>query len=180
MIEQVTQEVQLGPNSLPSSLQLLRQSFQVSNRGHSKKYAARLLIRVFSLPGLAAGAPSRQAGSGCREGRLRPLSLLLGDGQEQLELGGKLFLGVEAVGEVNAADAAVRVDLHPQRLDIVRAVRAAREVAQVKLDLVPALIAVGRRCHHNSGALQEFANTVDKRGKVVTAGKAGGGGGGGG
>jgi len=32
------------------------------------------------------------------------------------------------------------VDLHPQRLDVVRAVRAPREVAQVELDLVPALV----------------------------------------
>lgn len=70
------------------------------------------------------------------------LPLLLGDRQEQLELRGQLLLGVETVGEVDAADPTVRVDLYPQRLDIVRAVRSSREVAQVELDLVPALLSM--------------------------------------
>lgn len=68
------------------------------------------------------------------------MPLLLGDRQEQLELRGKLLLGVEAIGEVNAADPTVRVDLYPQCFDIVRAVRSSCEVAQVELDLVPALL----------------------------------------
>lgn len=66
--------------------------------------------------------------------------VLLGDGQEELELRGKLLLRVEAVGEIDAADAAVGVYLHAQRLDVVRAIRAAREVRQVELDLVPAFV----------------------------------------
>jgi hypothetical protein len=37
--------------------------------------------------------------------------LLLSDGQEELELWGQLLLGVQAVREVDAADAAVGVDL---------------------------------------------------------------------
>lgn len=41
------------------------------------------------------------------------------DGQEELELGGELLLSVELVGEVDAPDAAVGVNLHPQRLNIV-------------------------------------------------------------
>ena len=50
-------------------------------------------------------------------GRLAPslFSLALGlasNGQEELELWGQLVLGVQAVGEVNAANTAVRVDLH--------------------------------------------------------------------
>ena len=48
---------------------------------------------------------------------------LLLDGQEQLELWGQLLLRVQAVGEVDAADAAVRVHLHPQCLDVVCACR---------------------------------------------------------
>lgn len=79
-------------------------------------------------------------GRPCERGLLLSLPFLLGDRQEQLELRGQLLLGVEAVGEVNAADPTVRVDLYPQRLDIVRAVRSSREVAQVELDLVPALL----------------------------------------
>lgn len=73
--------------------------------------------------------------------RLLPLSLLLRDGQEQLELRRELLLRVEAVGEVDAPDAAVGVYLHPQGLDVVRSVRSTREVAKVELDLVPPLCA---------------------------------------
>lgn len=69
------------------------------------------------------------------------MSLLLRDWQEQLELRRELLLRVEAVGEVDPPDAAVGVDLHPQGLDVVRAVRSTREVAQVELDLVPPLCA---------------------------------------
>ena len=35
-----------------------------------------------------------------------------GDGEEELEFWGEFVLGVEAVGEVNSANAAVSVDLH--------------------------------------------------------------------
>lgn len=37
---------------------------------------------------------------------------LSGDGEEKLEFWGKLVFGVEAVGEINAANTAVSVDLH--------------------------------------------------------------------
>lgn len=77
---------------------------------------------------------------GSCERLLPPLPFLLGDGQEQLELRRKLLLRVQAVGKVNPADAAVRVDLHPQGLDVVGTVRSAREIAKVKLDLVPSLL----------------------------------------
>ena len=69
--------------------------------------------------------------------RLRRLLL---DGKEQLELGGQLLLRVQPVGEVNAPDAAVRVDLYPQRLNVVRAVGASCKIGEVELDLVPALV----------------------------------------
>ena len=62
------------------------------------------------------------------------------DGQEKLELRRELLLGVEAVREIDAADAAVRVNLHAERLDVVGAVCTTREVAEVELDLVPSLI----------------------------------------
>mmetsp|Transcript_15465 Transcript_15465/g.46749 ORF Transcript_15465/g.46749 Transcript_15465/m.46749 type:complete len:324 (+) Transcript_15465:184-1155(+) len=74
---------------------------------------------------------------------LQLLGVLL-DGQEELELGRQVLLGVEAVGEVDAADAAVGVDLHAERLNVVGAVRAAGEVAQVELDLVPAIVQAHR------------------------------------
>ena len=83
--------------------------------------------------------PASQAHS-IRSAIPRPLLVALLDGQEKLELGWQLLLGVEAVGEVDAADAAVSVDLHAQRLDVVRAVRTAREVRQVELDLIPSLV----------------------------------------
>mmetsp|Transcript_84092 Transcript_84092/g.228361 ORF Transcript_84092/g.228361 Transcript_84092/m.228361 type:complete len:235 (+) Transcript_84092:81-785(+) len=60
--------------------------------------------------------------------------------QEELELRRQLLLAIETVGEVDPANAAIRVELHTERLDVVRAVRAAREVGQVELNLVPAFI----------------------------------------
>ena len=67
-------------------------------------------------------------------------SLLLLDGQEELELGRQLLLGVEPIAEVDTPDAAVGVDRHPQGLDVVAAIGPPREVAEVELDLVPPLV----------------------------------------
>lgn len=94
---------------------------------------------------MAAATAGRRAILGSCERLLPPLPLLLGDRQEQLEFRRELLLRVQAVGEVNPADTAVRVDLHPQSLDVVRAVRSAREVAKVELDLVPPLLKKGIR-----------------------------------
>ncbi len=41
----------------------------------------------------------------------RSLRGLSGDGEEKLELGGELVLGVEAVGEIDSSDSAVGVNL---------------------------------------------------------------------
>ena len=98
------------------------------------------------------------------QGLLRPapdlvpgVALLL-DGEVELELCGELLLAVEAVGEVDAADAAVGVDLHAERLNVVGAVGAAGEVGQVELDLVPALVQPHRhradKRLHPGGGLQ--------------------------
>ena len=98
------------------------------------------------------------------QGLLRPapdlvpgVALLL-DGEVELELCGELLLAVEPVGEVDAADAAVGVDLDPQRLHVVGAVRAPGEVRQVKLDLVPAFVQPHRhradKRLHPGGGLQ--------------------------
>mmetsp|Transcript_1197 Transcript_1197/g.3493 ORF Transcript_1197/g.3493 Transcript_1197/m.3493 type:complete len:203 (+) Transcript_1197:241-849(+) len=69
---------------------------------------------------------------------------LLGNRQEELELRRQLLFAVETVREVDAADAAVRMQLHPQGLDVVRTVGAAGEVRQVELDLVPTLVQTHR------------------------------------
>jgi len=61
-------------------------------------------------------------------------------GQKELELWGKFFLGIQSVGEVDSADAAVSMELDPQGFDVVGAVCTAGEIGQVKLDLVPAFI----------------------------------------
>ena len=37
---------------------------------------------------------------------------LAGDGQEELEFGRKLVLGVEAIGEVNSSDSAISMNLN--------------------------------------------------------------------
>jgi len=60
--------------------------------------------------------------------------------QEELELWGELFFRVQTVGEVDSSDTTVGVDLHSQSLDVVGPVRPSREVRQVELDLVPALV----------------------------------------
>lgn len=52
-----------------------------------------------------------------------------------LELGRQLGLRIEAVGEVDAAQAAVSVDLHSQRLHVIGAVGALHKVGQVELHL---------------------------------------------
>lgn len=83
------------------------------------------------------------------------------DGQEELELRGKLVFAIEPIGEVDTADAAVCVDLNSQRLDVVGAVSASGEVTEVELDLVPAVVKAhwhcadkwlhsGRRLEHRS------------------------------
>ena len=64
-------------------------------------------------------------------------SLILGDGQKQLEFRRKFGLGIKTIGKVNSSDAAVCVNLKPKRLDVVGAVRASGKVGEVKLDLVP-------------------------------------------
>ena len=65
---------------------------------------------------------------------------LAGDGQEELEFGRKLVLGVEAIGEVNSSDSAVGVNLNAQGLDVVGSVGTTSEIGQVELDLIPALV----------------------------------------
>jgi hypothetical protein len=66
--------------------------------------------------------------------------LLASHGEEQLELGWELILGVETIGEVDSSDTAVSVDLHSQGLDVVGTVGSSSEIRQVELNLVPALI----------------------------------------
>ena len=65
---------------------------------------------------------------------------MLGDGEEDLKFSRELLLAVEAVGEVDAAEAAIRVDLYTQSLDVIRPVGAAGEVGEVELDLIPAVV----------------------------------------
>ena len=52
---------------------------------------------------------------GCCLSRRSHLTLrLAGNGQEELEFGGKLVLGVEPIREVDSSDAAVGVDLNSE------------------------------------------------------------------
>merc|ERR1719421_67920 len=97
----------------------------------------------------APGPAQKHRGSSGRECRLshsglRGLRGALLHRQEELELRRKLLLGVQAIREVDAAQTAVRVDLNAKRLDVIRPVRAAREVRQVELDLVPAFVQTHR------------------------------------
>ena len=47
---------------------------------------------------------------------------LAGDGEEELELGWELVLGVEAIGEINSANTAVSVDLNSRTKENLRSV----------------------------------------------------------
>jgi len=65
---------------------------------------------------------------------------LLRGWQEQLELWWQFLFAVKAIGKVDPADAAIRVKLHAQGLDVVRAVRTSGKIRQVELNLVPTLV----------------------------------------
>lgn len=69
---------------------------------------------------------------------LRLLWLL--DGQEQFELGRQFVFRVEAIGEVNASDPTVGMNLNSQGLDVIRSIGTAGEVGQVELNLVPSFL----------------------------------------
>jgi hypothetical protein len=66
--------------------------------------------------------------------------------QEEFELWWQLILSVQSVREVDSSDSTVGVDLHPQRLYVVRTVSSASEIRQVELNLVPALVQSHRHC----------------------------------
>jgi len=65
---------------------------------------------------------------------------LLRDRQEQLELWRKLLFRIQPVAEVQAADAAICVDLNSQGLNVVRAVCSTCEVGKIELDLIPPFV----------------------------------------
>ena len=65
---------------------------------------------------------------------------LASDGEEELELGRELVLGVETVREIDSSDSAVGMYLNSQCLDVVSTVCTAGKIGQVELDLVPAFI----------------------------------------
>ena len=65
---------------------------------------------------------------------------LASDWEEELELRRKLVLSVETIREVDSSDSAVGVNLDAQRLNVVRAVGASREIGQVELNLIPAFV----------------------------------------
>jgi hypothetical protein len=73
--------------------------------------------------------------------RIKKISLsLLLNGQKEFEFWGKLLLRVKAVREVNASNAAVGMDLDTEGLNVVCAIGPTREVGEIELDLVPAVI----------------------------------------
>ena len=65
---------------------------------------------------------------------------LSGNWQEELELWWELVLGVESVREIDSSDSAVSVDLDSKGLYVVGTVSSSREIRQVELNLIPALI----------------------------------------
>lgn len=62
------------------------------------------------------------------------------DRQEQLEFGWQFIFGVQPIGEVHSPYPAIGMDLHPERLDVVRSVSSPGEIGQVELNLVPSFV----------------------------------------
>ena len=60
--------------------------------------------------------------------------------EEKFELGRKLILSVESVGEVDSSDSAVSVDLDSEGLYVVGTVSSSGEIRQVELNLIPSFI----------------------------------------
>ena len=86
---------------------------------------------------------------------------LASHGQEEFELGGQLVLRVQSVRKVDTPYSAVRVNLDPQRFDIISSVGPSREIGQVELNLIPSLVKA-----HGHGANEWF----DPRGALVIGG----------
>ena len=61
---------------------------------------------------------------------------------------GQFIIRIESIAKVDPLDAHIRVDLNPDRFDVVSSVRTACEVGQIELNLVPA----GRQRERHNGA----------------------------
>lgn len=68
------------------------------------------------------------------------------DRKVKLELRRQLLLRVEAVREVNSAKSAVCMNLHPQRLGVICAIRPFRQISEIQLNVVPAIVKLQRHC----------------------------------
>ena len=73
-------------------------------------------------------------------GRVVSSLSLAGNWEEELEFGGQLVLGVQAIGEVDSSNSAVCVNLNAKSLYVVSTVGTTSEIGQVELNLVPALV----------------------------------------
>ena len=56
------------------------------------------------------------------------------------------MLGIEAIGEINAPNTAVCMDLYPQCLDIVRSVSPLGKIREIELNLIPTFVKPHRHC----------------------------------
>ena len=65
---------------------------------------------------------------------------LLLNRQKELEFGRKLLFGIKSVWKIYSTDPAVCMDLHSQRLNVIRPIGPARKIWKVELDLIPALV----------------------------------------
>lgn len=74
------------------------------------------------------------------------ISLLLLNGEEELELWREFLLAVKPIRKIDSADPAVGMDGDSEGFDVVGSVGPAREVGKVELDLVPALVQPHGHC----------------------------------
>jgi len=58
----------------------------------------------------------------------------------QFEFGRELVFGVKTIGEVDAANPTVGVDLNSERFDVVGSVGSSCEIGEIELDLIPSVV----------------------------------------
>jgi len=61
-------------------------------------------------------------------------------GEIEFEFRRKLVFGVKTIGEIHAANPTVGVDLDSERFDVVGAVGSPREIGEIELNLIPAVV----------------------------------------
>ena len=88
------------------------------------------------------------------------------DWKVELEFRWQLLLRIQAIGEINSAKSTVCMNLHPECLDVICAVRSLCKISEVQLNVVPAIIKLQWHCadiwlYPCNGLQKGFASEYD-------------------